>query len=67
MRKILFMENLEQKTNHRTAKIREKKSRRIHIVVTESEYEQLLERAKEFKTVSDYIRSSCLEQNKKRF
>lgn len=61
------MENLEQKQNHQLGKIKEKKSRRIHIVVTESEYERLLEYGKDFKTVSDYIRNSCLEQNKKRF
>lgn len=61
------MDNLEQKPNHQSGKIKEKKSRRIQIVVTESEYERLLDYGKEFKTVSDYIRNSCLEQNKKRF
>lgn len=61
------MENLEQKQNHQSGKVKEKKSRRIQIVVTESEYERLLEYGKDFKTVSDFIRNSCLEQNKKRF
>lgn len=61
------MENLKRKPNKKKENIKENKTRRVHIVVSESEYEQLLEYAKEFKTVSNYIRFSCLEKSEKSF
>lgn len=61
------MENLKRKQNKKKEKTKENKTRRVHIVVSESEYEQLLEYAKEFKTVSNYIRFSCLEKGEKSF
>ena len=61
------MEKIEDGKSPNPKQNREKKTRRIHMVVTESEYKQFLEYAQEHKNVSDYIRECCLVKNKKSF
>jgi hypothetical protein len=61
------MDKIVEKPLKKAKEIKEKKSKRIHLVVTESEYQQILEYSSEFKTVSDYIRESCLDSRHKSF
>lgn len=55
------MDKIQVKPLKKAKEIKDKKSKRIHLVVTESEYQQILTYSSEFKTVSDYIRESCLD------
>ncbi len=61
------MDKIQVKPLKKAKEIKDKKSKRIHLVVTESEYQQILTYSSEFKTVSDYIRESCLDNKKKPF
>jgi hypothetical protein len=61
------MDKIIEKPLKKAKESKDKKSKRIHLVVTESEYQQILEYSLEFKTVSDYIRESCLENKHKPF
>ena len=61
------MEKTKGEKSPKPKESREKKTRRIHMVVTESEYKQFLEYAQEHKNISDYIRECCLVKNKKSF
>jgi hypothetical protein len=61
------MDKIQEKPLKKAKEIKDKKSKRIHLVVTESEYQQILAYSSEFKTVSDYIRESCLENKYKPF
>jgi heat shock protein HspQ len=49
------MDKIQVKPLEKAKEIRDKKSKRIHLVVTESEHQQILAYSSEFKTVSDYI------------
>jgi hypothetical protein len=61
------MDKIVEKPLKKAKEIKVKKSKRIHLVVTESEYQQILSYSSEFKTVSDYIRESCLFNNERPF
>jgi hypothetical protein len=61
------MDKKVEKPLKKAKEIKVKKSKRIHLVVTESEYQQILSYSSEFKTVSDYIRESCLFNNERPF
>lgn len=61
------MDKIQVKPLKKAKQIKDKKTKRIHLVVTESEYQQILTYSSEFKTVSDYIRESCLDNKHKSF
>jgi hypothetical protein len=61
------MDKIQVKSLKKAKEIKDKKSKRVHLVVTESEYQQILSYSSEFKTVSDYIRESCLFNNERPF
>jgi hypothetical protein len=61
------MDKIVEKPLKKAKEIKDKKIKRIHLVVTESEYQQILSYSSEFKTVSDYIRESCLFNNERPF
>ena len=60
-------ETTEKKTPERKGRKNENRSRQLHLMLTDEEFETLKTLSKDFKTVSDYVRHCALSDKNRKF